>query len=333
MSAAPPITEATTACPSCQARLTPEPAAPSRPILCATCGTQFRLDASWPERRTSRKATASFVLGILSPAGMFVTGIPALLLGAQALGDIHRAPQTLTGKRRAAAGAILGAVFSFAIFLVPIVVAAFFADKIRSSTQPTPNLASRPAPVIPRGAEIVVAPGAAWRWFHPLDGADPHALDAGFHRPGYDDSAWPEAAESPAARGFGYGDPVDVDIGTPPSGFRHSAWFRHRFATRDPYDRLLLTLFRDDGAVVYLDGKEVARDNMPVGSTRFDTVAVDTIGGPDESAVIGIDLPGLSPGDHVLAISLHNASNTSSDLRIGNITLYGISDDPLPIID
>jgi hypothetical protein len=32
----------------------------------------------------------------------------------------------------------------------------------------------------------------------------------------------------------------------------------------------------------------------------------------------------IEPGEHLLAISLHNCSTTSSDLRLGEIRLYGI---------
>ena len=44
----------------------------------------------------------------------------------------------------------------------------------------------------------------------------------------------------------------------------------------------------------------------------------------DMNAWRPVNLKGeLKPGEHVIAISLHNCSPDSSDLRIGSITLFG----------
>ena len=312
-------------CPSCAAVLVTSGAAESQPLICSNCGVQFRSNGNWPGRKRSRKAVASCVLGVVSIIGLFITGIPALILGSLALGDIRRSPHNLTGKRLALTGAVLGGFFTFAIFLVPMGAAFFFADRIDvSSSQPLLR-ANNPPPVIPPEAIVLIEPGATWKWFHPVDGVDPKLFDNGFQFLDFDDSGWHSGAESAGALGFGYGDPVDVDIGRPREGHRYSAYFRHTFTTSSQYTSLLLTLYCDDGVVVYLDGEEVARESMPIGSDFYDTAAVDTIGSEDETTVFGIEINVAIPsGSHVLAISLHNTSPTSSDLRIGDIRLYGI---------
>jgi hypothetical protein len=64
--------------------------------------------------RTSRKAIASFVLGCASVVGLFVTAIPALLLGAAAIRGIRREPDTLKGTGWAVAGITTGGLFGLA---------------------------------------------------------------------------------------------------------------------------------------------------------------------------------------------------------------------------
>src|SRR4030095_5323755 len=82
---------------------------------------------------------------------------------------------------------------------------------------------------------------------------------------GFDDSAWPSG---PAKLGFGDPDMVTVLNPFPrPTERLITAYFRRRF-TLGPgggFTNLILSLLRDDGAVVYLNGTEVFRSNLPNG--------------------------------------------------------------------
>lgn len=60
--------------------------------------------------RTSGKAIASFVLGLISLVCSLFAGIPALVLGLLALSDISREPQRLKGRGLAFAGVALGSI-------------------------------------------------------------------------------------------------------------------------------------------------------------------------------------------------------------------------------
>jgi len=75
-------------------------------------------------------------------------------------------------------------------------------------------------------------------------------------------------------------------------------------------------LIRDDGAVVYLNGREVFRSNMPSGTISPGTLASSTVGGTDESTLYEADLdPGwLVTGRNVMAVELHQSDAASSDL-------------------
>ena len=124
--------------------------------------------------------------------------------------------------------------------------------------------------------------------------------------------------------GFGYGDDVEIDIGKPKSGERYTAYFRHRFIAKKGFKDLSIKMQRDDGVIVYLDGKMVARDNMKQGNESYKLQGDQSTGGDQETLVREFPIPGeIQSGEHILAISLHNHSTTSSDLRIAEISLVG----------
>ena len=64
--------------------------------------------------------------------------------------------------------------------------------------------------------------------------------------------------------------------------------------------------------VIYLNGEELARANMPAGGVSRLTRAVSSV----ESAVVDLEIGGelLRRGENVLAVSVHNTSINSSDL-------------------
>lgn len=188
----------------------------------------------------------------------------------------------------------------------------------------------------------IVPPNSVWRWLHPLDGVDPAKKDPDFHETfaekDFDDSFWKAGQDSAEpGGGFGYGDDwfTGVDIGLPmvenaTYGLDgKAAYFRLKFKTEREFRNLELRCQRDDGIIVYLNGKEVARDNMQAGEARYDIPAVEKVAHDKpikEQVTYRIPLPGaiLRPGEHVLAISVHNTEGGSSDLRIGGISLVEV---------
>jgi hypothetical protein len=106
-----------------------------------------------------------------------------------------------------------------------------------------------------------VPAGSAWRYLD--DGADPGVT---WRDPGYDDSGW---ALAPAELGYGDGDERTVVRSGAADGAdgRVTTYFRHTFELRDRrlISGMRLRLLRDDGAVVYINGREVLRSNMPDG--------------------------------------------------------------------
>jgi len=77
----------------------------------------------------------------------------------------------------------------------------------------------------------------------------------------------------------------------------------------------MIRLLRDDGAIVYFNGREVARSNMPSGTVSNSTLATSTVNSPEEDFYYGYSVPAatLAEGSNVIAVEIHQASLTSSD--------------------
>ena len=99
----------------------------------------------------------------------------------------------------------------------------------------------------------------------------------------FDDSAWKEGSAP-----LGYGDDriaTNLDFGDDPERKPITVWLRKSFTIDDKIspDSLRLQFFRDDGAVIYLNGKEWIRSNMPAGFIDAKTTAVSFVNGSSES--------------------------------------------------
>ncbi|MCP5055930.1 MAG: metallophosphoesterase family protein [bacterium] len=98
----------------------------------------------------------------------------------------------------------------------------------------------------------------------------------------------------------------------------YTSYFRHVFSVADPgsIDGLILSVQRDDGAVAYLNGTEVFRSNMPTGTINHLSHASSAVGGSGETSFNqqGVPASFLVPGDNVLAVEIHQANATSSDI-------------------
>jgi hypothetical protein len=70
------------------------------------------------ESGTSGKAVASLVLGLFALVTACVTGVPAIILGAIALGDIRRSLGRLKGQGMATAGIVTGAIGSTLVLFI-----------------------------------------------------------------------------------------------------------------------------------------------------------------------------------------------------------------------
>lgn len=161
------------------------------------------------------------------------------------------------------------------------------------------------------GDVTLLAAGSTWRY---LDtGVD---LGTDWRAGAFNDTAW---KTGPAQLGYGDGDEITVVDFGPDSGNKFiTTYLRTRFnvTSAASVQSLNLSLMRDDGVVIYLNGTEVLRDNMPESDIGFQTPANSAIGGADESTFLDhpIDVGALREGENVLAVELHQSGGGSSDL-------------------
>ena len=84
---------------------------------------------------------------------------------------------------------------------------------------------------------------------------------------------WLSSTESVLAFARGDGFVCVVNFGPDPQNKYITTYFRKTFDVADAskVKSLALRLLRDDGAVLYLNGQEVVRDNMDAGTVNFDS--------------------------------------------------------------
>ncbi len=141
-------------------------------------------------------------------------------------------------------------------------------------------------------------------------------LAPGWQGSTFDDSGW---ATGSAEFGYGDGDEATV-VGFGPSASSKyiTTYFRTQFTVDTVPQDLTVTMVVDDGAVVYVNGVEAVRDNMPGGAVTATTRASATRDGQAERALraFTLDPALLVPGTNTLAVEVHQASSSSSDISL-----------------
>ncbi|HSA00650.1 MAG TPA: lamin tail domain-containing protein, partial [Candidatus Paceibacterota bacterium] len=178
----------------------------------------------------------------------------------------------------------------------------------------------------------LVPAGAPWKYQD--NGSGPSASWTAID---FEDASWKSGIAE-----LGYGDDADgrpettrIDYGPNPSEKYATCHFRHGFvleAMLDPQE-LELNLLRDDGAVVYLNGAEVFRSNMPDGAINDLSLASSAVSGADETRFFTQSLSSsqLRKGENVIAVEVHQSSRSSSDLSF-DLSLRGRRPVILPVI-
>ena len=192
---------------------------------------------------------------------------------------------------------------------------------ITSTSAPVHVLISPPA-----GQNLAFIIPAGANWFYQDSGIYP---GHNWTEPGYADGRSAGWKAGRAQLGYGDGDEA-TEVGYGRNQFaRHvTTWFRHHFTPAVDLNGLKLRLLRDDGVVVYLNGTEICRNNMPGGPIVSNTLAASTISGAAENAWIEVPLSSavlslLKQGDNVIAAEVHQASTSSPDLSF-DLELVGV---------
>jgi len=172
-------------------------------------------------------------------------------------------------------------------------------------------------------AGVVLPANATWKYLG--NGTDPGTV---WQRFGFNDSSW---LAGPAQLGYGDGDEATVVTTVSPRPI--TVYFRHQLVLPAGMSDATVRLLRDDGAVVYVNGVEVLRNNMPGGPVNYNTLAVAVIGGSDETTFIEspISTAPFVAGTNVIAVEIHQNSASSSDMSFA-LELLANFGSPWPVV-
>ncbi|HEX8270642.1 MAG TPA: alkaline phosphatase PhoX [Flavobacterium sp.] len=119
---------------------------------------------------------------------------------------------------------------------------------------------------------------------------------------------------------LGYGDPSNTVISFGPDAnnkFITSYFYKDIVVNTSAMSDLVeFGLRRDDGAIVYVNGIEVFRDNMPAGATNYMTFSATTVDAANEKRywVHQVAKSAFQNGINRIAVEVHNRDGQSSDL-------------------
>lgn len=145
-----------------------------------------------------------------------------------------------------------------------------------------------------------------------------NGTDLGFDwiNSGYDDSSWKTGNGK-----FGYGDTQQTVISYGSSSINKyiTTYFRKKFELPEETKNsagFTLNILRDDGAVVYLNGREIVRSNMPANDINYKTLANTSANDAEETTYYSynIDASYFVTGTNTIAVEIHQNSASSSDL-------------------
>lgn len=135
-----------------------------------------------------------------------------------------------------------------------------------------------------------------------------------WREPGFNDSTWKSGQGE-----FGYsGGDVRTQISSGPSstnGFITS-YFRKTFEASSTPSSAAIYIRVDDGAVVYVNGVEAARDNISPGPVGHTTLAANRDGDAEGSSrYFRIEPSLIRAGTNTIAVEIHQSSAQSTDMK------------------
>lgn len=154
---------------------------------------------------------------------------------------------------------------------------------------------------------------STWEYYDQgsLDGEDWTAND-------YDQSQW-QSGQAPLGYFVG-GDRYTntyLDYGGNANSKRPTYYFRHQVhldAAPKDYDLFQLNYTIDDGFIIYVNGQEAGRYNMPSGEVGYDTFASSYAPGNPDSGTLQLPASLFQQGDNTLAVEIHNNQANSTDI-------------------
>jgi acid phosphatase type 7 len=166
---------------------------------------------------------------------------------------------------------------------------------------------------------FVVASNSVWKY---LDNGGPQGT--AWRGRTFPDGTW---ASGPAQLGYNSEQSTVISYGPNSSSKYITTYFRRHFEVGDPavYDALNFAVQRDDGVVVYLNGFEMFRNNMPAGTVNYQTVASTNASGNGRTMFYRYGpfaaATNLVAGDNVIAAEVHLRSASTSTSMSFNLEM------------
>ncbi len=160
---------------------------------------------------------------------------------------------------------------------------------------------------------LIITQGEEWAYFETRE-----MIGTAWREGTFDDSKWKRGKAE-----FGYGDGNEttvIDFGENAQSKFITTYFRKEFSIADPtvLEHTLLRVLRDDGAVVYLNGQEIHRTQMPAAPAviQSSTLATYASAGIDESQFeeAYVESPPFIKGKNILAVEIHQSHRATSDM-------------------
>lgn len=132
----------------------------------------------------------------------------------------------------------------------------------------------------------------------------------------FDDSTWPDG---PGMLGYNCSEvQTTLSYGGDYDNKYIAYYFRQSFNINISPDEIsstgTLNLWADDGAIVYLNETEILRVRMPEGAVTYQTPANTVSASRGQWETFNVSLESLKEGSNTLAVEVHQANTTSSDL-------------------
>ncbi|MDR0232150.1 MAG: CotH kinase family protein [Dysgonamonadaceae bacterium] len=167
--------------------------------------------------------------------------------------------------------------------------------------------------------QLAIPTISSWRYW------DKEGLPAtNWNSPSYDDSAW-KTGDAP----LGYANPgaypeinTTIGYGGNPNNKYPTAYFRKTITLNNLNDLsdFRINCYVDDGAAMYVNGKEVGRVNLPAGPLTYNTFAIDVNNGI--SGEWSIPKSYFQEGVNTIAAEVHQCNASSSDLLFSSNLFY-----------
>jgi hypothetical protein len=151
--------------------------------------------------------------------------------------------------------------------------------------------------------------GSTWKY---LDNGTNQGVN--WYSTTFSDANW---KSGPSPLGYGNNPATKLNFGGNSSNKYITYYFRKQvnFTSPRSYASITMNLHRDDGIVVYVNGKEVFRNNISTGTVTYTTLASSASDNGNGTIATTIPISAFIAGTNTISAELHQCSKSDPDLK------------------